>query len=135
MKEVTTPTTINDNCKSIRLNKSKFWKNDSIGCLAKVGGRGSITYDALSDEGINTVDDLIHTTPDNLPKIRGIRQLHSYAKENALDGSCPDACEFDHRTTTNPYESKYGDTWLEQMRKCTALSPFSQYQIWLSLWW
>ena len=69
----------------------------------------------------------------NLPKVHWIKQLQSYAKEKALYGSCPDACEFDHRAASNRYESKYGETWLEQIHKCTALLPFRPISD--LIWW
>ena len=73
--------------------------------------------------GIRTISDLKSMANDQLPRIRGIQSMHKNALEHALPSSSS-ADTVDHRKSENPYQSRYGDKWEEQLKSCPALSPF-----------
>ena len=106
-----------------RQDKNKYWADDDIEFLPRVGKPGSLTHTLLLEAGINTIGDLAQLADANLPPIRNIKGLHTAAR-HAQPGSCPNPAGTDHRNASNPYESKFGESWEEEIRKSAALKPF-----------
>ena len=104
-------------------NKKEVWQDDSIDKLPGVGKPGTLTHKHLSEAGLTTVREVSAISPDGLAHIRGIRSIHS-AAATASPGSRPTCSVIDHRQADNPYESKYGESWDDQIRMSTALAPF-----------
>jgi hypothetical protein len=77
----------------------------------------------MIQHGIKTIGDLKTLSSDKLPPIRGIAGMHRNATAHSLPGPSPNRVT-DHRQAENPYQSKYGDRWQEQLKSCAALSPF-----------
>ena len=77
----------------------------------------------MSPHGIATIGGLKAIEPDQLPPIRGIGAMHRNATDHSLPGHSPNLV-VDHRQADNPYQSKYGEKWQEQLKSCPALSSF-----------
>lgn len=66
--------------------------------------------------------DLKDANDNDVPKIRGMKKILLLCR-NAIAGTCPHET-IDHTKTTNPYESKYGNDWKNNIKTTTSLSPF-----------
>ena len=102
-------------------DKNRYHDNDSIAHLPRVGKEK--TYNELISHGIRSILDLKRLDSDQLPPVRGIRQMHQNSLTKSLSGSHPTET-VDHRQAQNPYESKYGDEWEERLKRSCALLPF-----------
>ena len=49
--------------------------------------------------------------------------MHKKALKHALPDSSS-AETVDYRKSANPYRSRYGDKWEDQLKSCSTLSPF-----------
>ena len=66
----------------------------------------------MSQHGIVTIGDFKALNPDQFPPIREIEGIHYKATDHFRPGQ-----------SQNPYQSKYGERWQEQLKSCPALSP------------
>ena len=99
-----------------------YWEEDSLEYLP---GLGQTTIDRIKSSSVNeikTIKQLGAYDVEQLQHIRGIKSLQAKARL-AQQGECTYP-KIDHRKAENPYLSRYGDTWSQELKKSSALSPY-----------
>ena len=74
---------------------------------------------------IHTISDIqLHVRHHGIPKvhIQGFGQIYDIAIL-ALPGNPPPSFK-DHRKSRNPYISRYGERWVDELKSSTAMSKF-----------
>ena len=96
--------------------------------LSILPGLGKKTETKLSKFGINNLGDLVEMTVNGIPEdlmkycrenrilSKNIHEFVNHAK-NAYVGSVPEDKDIDHQKACNPYESKYGSSWRDEVEK------------------
>ena len=106
--------------------KGEVWMQDSIVLMKGVGGKKG---NQLMDIGIKTVQDIKQKTDEDLlalsSTLLGISFLWLWQLRDtpAHPGSCPHIV-IDHKKNDNPYFSKYGGNWEEEIRKTVFLKQY-----------
>ena len=100
---------------------NKLYEEDSIPSLPRVNNKTK-THQAMSQHGIRTIGDLKTLPSDQLPSIRRIEGMHRNTTNRFLPGHSPNRV-IDRHQADNPYQSKYGEKWQEQLKSCPAFSP------------
>ena len=87
---------------------------------------GKKAEEKLTTSGIRTVGDLMdisdidnHPVPDKMTS-KAFKKLWQQVKENGIDAMIPPTV--DHRTSENPYRSKFGDEWRRHIMKSQTFS-------------
>ncbi len=99
---------------------------DSIVLMKGVGGKKG---NQLMDIGIKTVQDIKEKTDEDLlalsSTLLGISFLWLWQLRDtpAHPGSCPHIV-IDHKKNDNPYFSKYGGNWEEEIRKTVFMKQY-----------
>ena len=103
--------------------EGKFYLNDKLTVLKQCAQK---TAEKLFTVGLQTVGDLMDIdviedfpVPEKMT-FPAFKKLWMQAKTNGLDEFIPPTV--DHRAATNPYESKYGDSWEQHIQTSAAFS-------------
>ena len=104
-------------------NEGEVWMEDSIDMLKGIGDKARRKLEAVE---IRIVVDMLMTTDDtkvegcSRARLQTLRQLAAAAQVGAF----PADRVIDHRLSHNPYESRYGGTWREEIWKSSSLKQY-----------
>ncbi len=107
----------------------RYWHNDPIRMLPTVG---KATEQALKTIDISLIGHLTTIQDTDIPELattsklstKKITTLRSKAVELSSPGDCPHQTT-DHRKAANPYASRYGERWEEEIKKSVTLSRYA----------
>jgi hypothetical protein len=105
----------------------QLWEDD---CITTMNDIANITKTKFVKYGICTVLDMKQLIPEQISVVLGEKEFlvseqklkkWQEAAEQANTGSVPSRVSMDHRKEANPYLSRYGPTWKDEIRKCSAM--------------
>ena len=98
--------------------------------VSKIKGIGKVTSQMFHTNGIYTLKDLLNLTDEQIHQMDNMptRKCLEW-RDNAITMFKGRSAEFmlrpgkiDHRKTSNPYKSRYGDSWLQKLKQSSHLS-------------
>ena len=111
------------------LIKHPLYMDDPV---TKLKGVGKVTSELLHTNGIYSIEDLINLQGTAMERIENVphHKIHGWidaAKEilnlrPADELLRPELSKIDHRKADNPYQSRYGDNWLDNIKLTRQLS-------------
>jgi hypothetical protein len=106
----------------------QLWEDD---CITTMNDIANTTKTKFAKYGITTVLHMKRLTSEQISVILGEKEFRvseqklkkwREAAEKANTGSVPSRVSMDHRKEDNPYLSRYGTTWKDKIRKCSAMA-------------
>ena len=101
-----------------KIKTEKIWLCESVGKLKGIVNQGEVKMHEIN---VHTIADFQrYVRSYGLPKlsVRGLGQIYERALV-ALPGK-PAPSVKDHRKTSNPYYSRYGDMWVEKLKSSSS---------------
>ena len=107
------------------------WEEDPI---YRLGGVGKVTANLLVSAGVEYVRDLFVMSENDIKDIAAeassrslsavrLKKLQDLARDCVLHGACPHQV-IDYTRSTNPYEARYGEEWLDKIKKSQGMTKF-----------
>jgi hypothetical protein len=107
-----------------------FWEGESLVALKGIGTK---TAEKLAEKGIGNIGDLKHCSDQQLKLLKGVGTgiakltVLRLQVAGAFPGDPPGNLLVNHKNNPeepNPYKSRFGDLWLDEIKKSTFLSKF-----------